>query len=306
MEFNSANSKDIYDYKISNYENIHIGEYVNFGKYLGQPILWRIINKDSNSILLFSKHILDFKAFDAAESGKGANAFSLCLNGFKIDTNNTNKFGSNNWETSNLREWLNSRGKVEYSTKAPDKSSVTCNEYANENGFLHEFNDDEVNMIRKTNHKVLLSRKYINTNSKGCELHKNRATINNAVSNYDLAYSKEISDKIFLLSIKQLKEYLHDREWEFRGSPTEKAINNLSVNDEQFSIDTLVPYWLNTPAAKGSCRVRAVLPGAGFIADTAAYLGEVGVRPALSLNYGFLFHGTGKSINPYTIKFGGM
>ena len=55
--------------------------------------------------LLWSEYILSAKCFDAAESGtvdKGSN--------------NAEKYGSNIWSRSNLREWLNSTGRVSWST----------------------------------------------------------------------------------------------------------------------------------------------------------------------------------------------
>ena len=42
------------------------GDYVLFGKYLGEPILWQVIDTDPNGRPLFmTVHIITFKAFDA-------------------------------------------------------------------------------------------------------------------------------------------------------------------------------------------------------------------------------------------------
>src|SRR5690554_555744 len=74
---------------------VNIGDYIEFGRYLDEPILWRVINKDENGIMLFSDKVLCFKAFDAHGD----------------DDEFTGKFGefnrwgsgSNYWATSNLR-----------------------------------------------------------------------------------------------------------------------------------------------------------------------------------------------------------
>jgi hypothetical protein len=46
---------------------VKIGTYIKFGKYNGQPILWRVIHNDENgNPVLFADRILSIKAFDAS------------------------------------------------------------------------------------------------------------------------------------------------------------------------------------------------------------------------------------------------
>jgi len=50
---------------------LKIGDYVKFGHYYGDAILWRVINiNDDGSEMLYSEKILCIKPFDVAESGK--------------------------------------------------------------------------------------------------------------------------------------------------------------------------------------------------------------------------------------------
>lgn len=46
--------------------SINIGDYIEFGKYNGTPVLWRVINKDMNGYMLFSEKIICFKSFDTS------------------------------------------------------------------------------------------------------------------------------------------------------------------------------------------------------------------------------------------------
>jgi hypothetical protein len=116
---------------------MNIGDYVQFGRYLNEPILWEVVNK-SNGIMLISKYILCLKAYDASEDGD-------C----------DQSAGSLEWSNSNLREWLNSNEKqVKYSTYPPKSSAIQghWDGYENESGFLTNFTLSEYDQIMPTKH----------------------------------------------------------------------------------------------------------------------------------------------------------
>ncbi|MEA4847445.1 MAG: hypothetical protein VB106_09470, partial [Clostridiaceae bacterium] len=47
-------------------QTVQVGDYIFFGTYNGQPILWRVISLDKKGDpLLFSEKLLSFKDFDA-------------------------------------------------------------------------------------------------------------------------------------------------------------------------------------------------------------------------------------------------
>ena len=62
------------------------GDRIALGSYLGEPIIWRVIDT-GDTALLMSEKVLCFKAFDPSEDG----------------------IGSSDYFTSPLRTWLNSR-----------------------------------------------------------------------------------------------------------------------------------------------------------------------------------------------------
>lgn len=107
------------------------GDYVLFGRYLGEPILWKVVSVEGGRPLLVSERILCLKAFDAsgncaAHTGK-----------------DTVKFGSSAWETSTLRTWLNSAEEnVAYPNAVPSADNIHegYNAYDGEKGFLHSDN----------------------------------------------------------------------------------------------------------------------------------------------------------------------
>lgn len=107
------------------------GDYVLFGRYLDEPILWKIVSVEGGRPLLVSERIICLKAFDA--SGNCA-----------VHTGeDTVKFGSSAWETSTLRTWLNSAEEnVVYPNAVPSADNIHegYNAYDGEKGFLHSDN----------------------------------------------------------------------------------------------------------------------------------------------------------------------
>lgn len=107
------------------------GNYVYFGSYLGEPILWKVVDS-GEKLLLVSEKIICFKSFDAY--GEDSEYHT---------THDTEVLGSSEWEDCTLKEWLNSdEMQVSYSHCPPDSDSVFggCNAYENEKGFLCEDN----------------------------------------------------------------------------------------------------------------------------------------------------------------------
>jgi len=66
--------------------------------------------------------------------------------------------GRNYWQSSNLREWLNSsEEKVNYTCNSPSKERLGNNAYDDEPGFLSEFTPEEQNAIAVTEHRVYIA-----------------------------------------------------------------------------------------------------------------------------------------------------
>ncbi|MBP3327422.1 MAG: hypothetical protein J6L91_00765 [Clostridia bacterium] len=111
------------------------GDYVILGKHLGEPIVWLVVDVDEGRPLLQTKHIIDFKAFDAAGDGDS----------------DTKALGSSDFDTSTLKLWLNSEDKVRYISSAPADDFVLGgkNAYADEKGFLcsDNFTPEEKNLF---------------------------------------------------------------------------------------------------------------------------------------------------------------
>lgn len=275
--------------------SMKIGDYVQFGQYLGSPILWRVINIGSDgSPVLFSEKILSIKPFDAAESGtfnkEGSNPYS------------TDKlrqaYGSNRWENSNIREWLNSSDtKVKYSTQPPTKEAVYANAYDNEAGFLNNFSEDEINAIKPVTHKSILADIDKEQKDGGTELHPYNENIDYSVQNYDKAYFENVTDKVYFLDIKEFNDYVYERGFDYIKKPTQEAVANSEYKYNLLNTENYWYYWLRLPCADFSSYARHVGSDHFIYSSGANYHG--GVVPTLNLKSGNIKAGNGTVSDPY-------
>ncbi len=116
------------------------GDYIYFGKYLNEPILWEVLSIESGKALIMTHHLITFKAFDVA--GKDDNYHDV----------DSEKYGSSVWDNSTLKQWLNSDEKVVTYTHCPPTKETTFknyNAYDSESGFLYSdnFTKDEKDLI---------------------------------------------------------------------------------------------------------------------------------------------------------------
>ncbi len=127
-----------------------VGDYIEFGQYENEPVVWQVVSIDAEgNPLLFSRRILTIKAFDASGSQYEEDGY------YSLEKH----YGSNRWETSTLRKWLNSDDKlVNWSINAPDVENVFNGEkpYNTEAGFLHNsnFNTKEKTIIKDTTYTM--------------------------------------------------------------------------------------------------------------------------------------------------------
>lgn len=127
---------------------LKVGDFVTLGHYDNEPIIWQVVSfdKDGNPLLL-SRRILTVKAFDASGNQYDEDGY------YSYER----YYGSNRWETSTLRAWLNSDDqRVNWTYNAPNASNLFRGEkpYDMEVGFLHRnnFSVNEKSIIKETSY----------------------------------------------------------------------------------------------------------------------------------------------------------
>lgn len=265
--------------------NLPIGAKVKFGSIYSEPIVWLVAGKNhtgypSNSLALVAEKIIKIMAFDAKEPSNS--------NG---DRQN---YGNNRYLHSNIRQWLNSDKaggawyEAQHNADAPPNSgAVSYNPYTSLPGFLNAFTADEKNAILNT---TLTVAKNTVTDGGGSE------TVNDGVfllSNTEVGLANENS--IAEGSLLSLFSTSSNR----ITQPTAAAVSNSDYTSGSLSASQAWYWWLRTPRAGLSGRVRRVNTD-GTLNSNSAYIGDNGLRPALNLLSSLLVSDTTDADGCYT------
>lgn len=258
----------------SNKTELNLGDSVTLGTYNGQDIVWRVLHfsEDGKNAVLVSDQILMMKAFDGAESGifnfDGDISYSSVRGEELTDPAIQYRVrGNSDWESSNLRTWLNSaQENVEYSDQPPVAQAM-CegkNAYNAEPGFLSGFTAEEQKLLAET------------------ELR----TETNALYDVDSVTTR---DKVFLLSMEELG-WFGEANVNLYAVPTDKAVELDGTNSYDIlslTYDTAEFFWwLRDPVEDYASRCYVVANGYnGMLYDEYVAAAEgIGVRPAICVD----------------------
>lgn len=265
---------------------VQLGDYIQLGSYENAPILWRCVSVDENGPLMLSDRVLcDYMPYDAQTSANSTSG-SHRRSGYR------RKYGSNHWRDSDMRSWLNSdaeAGQVKWLCGNPPKDGYIMGggAYDGKAGFLNGFTRDEAAAIKTVTQRSIVSHPeytagYID--APGTDLPYN-TDIGSVADGYEGAHYENITDKVFLLDVKQLHTVYENLGGYYIGQ------NRNGVNWN---------YWLRTPVTDCNHDMRYVSPQ-GSIGRDAPYVGYYGVRPAFYLDtaYYAVTSGSGTETDPY-------
>ena len=265
---------------------VQLGDYIQLGRYDGEPILWRCVSVDENGPLMLSDRVLcDSMPYDAQTSENSVSG-SHRRSGYR------SKYGSNHWRDSDMRSWLNSdadAGQVKWLCGNPPKDGYIMGggAYDGKAGFLNDFTRDEAAAIKTVTQRAIVSHPeytagYID--APGADLPYN-TDIGSVADGYEGAHYENITDKVFLLDVKQLHTVYENLGGYYIGQNR----SGVSWN-----------YWLRTPVTDCNHDMRYVSPQ-GSIGRDAPYKGYYGVRPAFYLDaaYYAVISGSGTAADPY-------
>ena len=265
---------------------VQLGDYIQLGRYDGEPILWRCVSVDENGPLMLSDRVLcDSMPYDA-QTSENSTSGSHRRSGYR------SKYGSNHWRDSDMRSWLNSdadAGQVEWLCGNPPKDGyiVGSGAYDGKAGFLNDFTRDEAAAIKTVTQRSIVSHPeytagYIDAS--GADLPYN-TDIGSVADGYEGAHYENITDKVFLLDVKQLHTVY-------------KNLGSYYIGQNRSGVNW--SYWLRTPVTDCNHDMRYVSPQ-GSIGRDAPCKGYYGVRPAFYLDaaYYAVTSGSGTAAAPY-------
>ncbi|WJY27428.1 DUF6273 domain-containing protein [Sporosarcina trichiuri] len=214
--------------------NLPVGAIVRdrHSSYRGEVILWQTADHGyyrQGETTLLAKNILAFKAFDAAEPDNPDEYRS--------------RYGNNDYNDSNLLQWLNSVGPNWFSPQhahdaPPTEENVSRRPYADEAGFLTSVSQ---RLQIESGDVFLLS-----------------------------------AEEVGLQEGKPMQLFTDNDSR--KAYPTETCVEL----DDEGETDEPDWWWLRTPNAASSYGSRSVYSG-GTLSGIYAFIGNYGVRPALNL-----------------------
>lgn len=267
-------------------ENICVGDYLTLGEYLGEPIVWRCVGIDANGPLMLSDKILCFKAFDVAGN---------------YDNYLRRIHGSNHWETSSLKHWLNSEETVNWSGRASIPNKASCfdgyNAYDTEAGFLSCFTQEERKLIKFVTQKTYLHHLEKDLAVGGTSALKTGG--NSTFAEFTANMPSKTADKwyynsqeyFFVMGPEQLKMVYDNLGSDYIMAKATAGARN-SDESKTTKEDINYMYWLRLPCNEGmnyeNIRIvdsmqRIYYGGVRGAVDGEIYH-SVGVRPAFYLN----------------------
>ena len=265
---------------------VQLGDYIQLGSYENKPILWRCVSVDENGPLMLSDRVLcDSMPYDAQTSENS-------ISGSHRRSSNRSKYGSNHWRDSDMRSWLNSdadAGQVKWLCGNPPKDGYIMGggAYDGKAGFLSGFAPDEAAAIKTVTQRSIVSHPeytagYID--APGADLPYN-TDIGSVADGYEGAHYENITDKVFLLDVKQLHTVY-------------KNLGSYYIAQNRNGVGW--SYWLRTPVTDCNHDMRYVSPQ-GSIGRDAPCKGYYGVRPAFYLDaaYYAVTSGSGTAADPY-------
>lgn len=255
-------------------EQVVIGDTFTYGSIdltgsSKEALSWMVINADDEdeTVLCIAENIVAFFPYDGAESGMRAKDGDIYFNGDKLEEYSgeqlKNFWGSSDWESANIRSWLNSDAAIvtyEGAYPAEDGMSLYENGYENQPGFLYAFTKEEK--------EQLVDAKVITELKNG--------------------QSVETIDKVFLLSYEEVLTYLVDRNFVLAAVPGENAVllEGTGIYNEYYEQGDRSTYWATRTEGDLPCEVVCVGTG---LSETENFHSEyacgslMGVRPAIVL-----------------------
>jgi len=234
-----------------------------------EELAWTIIHVDENSktALCMADNIVAFFPYDGAESGIRSQDGDEYFNESKLDEYTDeqleNFWGSSDWESANIRSWLNSDAAiVEYEGVLPteDTTSLYENGYETQAGFLYSFTEEEKSKLVET--KVVT------------EVLEGDSVIT--------------TDKVFLLSYDEVMEYLVKQNFVLSAVPCDNAVllEGTGIYKEYYDEGIRGTYWATRTEGDLACEV--ICAGAG-LSETESFHSQyacssiMGIRPVIVL-----------------------
>ena len=249
-----------------------VGDTFTLGKYQVEketpwPIEWEIVHQTDTYQIAMTKQVIDLRPFDAKEPTN--------------PDNNRKSYGNNNWQYSNIEQWLNSDQsnwyKAQHQYDAPPNkdncypypNGTTYNAYDTHKGFLYHWNEDEKKLLKDMTLTLA----------------------NNTVTDGGGSYTW--TGKVFLPTYTQMgfgqnnsiSEGVQFSKFTDNASRIKSLHPNCIANNEYCKVNNSSGnwyYWMSSVIPSDSGNVRSV-DSYGLDYISTAYNGDFGLAPCICL-----------------------
>lgn len=254
---------DLFQYGEGLYENPHRIEkykkdaYIEYGMFNGKPLLWEVIKEENGEYMLFLT--------DSLQNSDGTTYMRMFDEGVAGGTARET-YGSNDWELSDIRQWLNG----EFLSNLPNGSSRLSNK--NNNYILNSLDSTKA--------------------TSGSEPYAHTLSEPNKFNNYATAYQNVTTDKVALPNLDEIYHTIAPKIGS-RYIKIEGVIKPIWTRDAAEANGSKVLY----------LRVGQYGRTSDEEYRNANFAG--GVRPIIYLDKTLLHHGDGTlgtEVKPYTVR----
>lgn len=155
-------------------------------------------------------------------------------------------YGANYWDSSNIREWLNSdQANVGYTTQKPTFDKLNSFSYDTEAGFLSSanFTSSEKSSIAITNRRSFLSQSDFGVKLAGTGEVPYAYFMNESMNfsfpeitrNWKNYIYRGVKDRVFLLNPAEAHEYIQKRGYSMQKSPSDTVRSRYNISSEFYN-----------------------------------------------------------------------
>ena len=258
----------ILNWKNIDWSSLSINDTFYMGKYQVESeepwdIEWEIVHQESNYQIAMAKQIIDLRCFDAKESSNS-------------DSNRQN-YGNNNWQYSNIEQWLNSDQSNWYSAQhSADAPPSSVNVWSNYNpydtkpGFLYYWTDKEKAVLQ--NMTLTLAN---NTKTDGGGSYTWTGKV------WLPTYTQMSGNQNNSISEGTQFSKFTDNNSRIKTIHAMCAANNQYCIDNSTTEGTACDYWMSSAPPSYSYTSRYVTSGGSPNSSLTAYIGNNGLAPCI-------------------------
>ncbi len=243
------------------------GDYISFGSYQGEPLIWRVTDVNNDNIYIISDKIISLKSLDSEDA---------------------------NWSTSDLRKWLNSSA----------DNNATYNESGFLNST--NFSGFESTLFMPVVHETVINKLYETDASSGSEPmnYSNSVVVDEA--KLSLAYKENVTDKVFLPGLEQISKLYSDKatfgvEYNMAMLTAHAALEG---SDQGATVTKNWFYWTGDALSfSGDISRALIMTNTNDITYAPSYNSTVGVRPMCCIDNSssVTLSGKGTENSPYIV-----